>query len=179
MNNSELLTIPFLAGESFRKHSRNRAMGFVGEDVITYYQLEARIMSVMRLLEDYSVTAGDRVAILSTSMPNWGVSYFAVTMMGAVAVPILPDFTPGEIANVLEHSGSKVLIVSDNLSHKVSGFHSDTLETVIAADDFRIISGSNGKSFHAGSGLQENTMWQRRIWQSSSILQAPLANQRV
>lgn len=152
MNNSELLTIPFLAGESFRKHGRNRAMGFVGEDVITYYQLEARIMSVMRLLEDYSVTAGDRVAILSTSMPNWGVSYFAITMMGAVAVPILPDFTPGEIANVLEHSGSKVLIVSDNLSHKVSGFHSDTLETVIAADDFRIISGSNGKSFHAGSG---------------------------
>jgi hypothetical protein len=47
MNNNELLTIPFLAGESFRKHGRNRAMGFVGEEVITYFQLEARIMSVI------------------------------------------------------------------------------------------------------------------------------------
>ena len=61
----------------------------------------------MRLLEDYSVKPGDKVAILSTSMPNWGVTYFAVTFMGAVAVPILPDFTPGEIANVLDHSGAK------------------------------------------------------------------------
>jgi hypothetical protein len=43
MDNNELLTIPFLAGESFRKHGENKAMGFVGEDVITYNQLEAKI----------------------------------------------------------------------------------------------------------------------------------------
>ena len=42
MNNNELLTIPFLAGESFRKHGENKAMGFVGEDVITYNQLEGQ-----------------------------------------------------------------------------------------------------------------------------------------
>ena len=151
MDNKELLTIPFLAGESFRKHGENKAMGFVGEEVITYNQLEARIRSVMRLLEDYSVKPGDRVAILSTSMPNWGTTYFAVTFMGAVAVPVLPDFTPGEIANVLEHSGAKVLLVSANLVHKVADYKSGYLETMISIDEFRVISGSNGKSFHEGA----------------------------
>lgn len=151
MDNNELLTIPFLAGESFRKHGENKAMGFVGEEVITYNQLEARIRSVMRLLEDYSVKPGDRVAILSTSMPNWGATYFAITFMGAVAVPVLPDFTPGEIANVLEHSGAKVLLVSGNLAHKVADYKSVYMETVISIDDFRVISGSNGKSYHEGA----------------------------
>ena len=32
---------------------------------------------------------GDKVAILSSNMPNWGIAYFAVTFMGAVAVPVL------------------------------------------------------------------------------------------
>jgi len=151
MDNNELLTIPFLAGKSFRKHGVNKAMGFVGEEVITYNQLEARIRSVMRLLEDYSVKPGDRVAILSTSMPNWGAPYFAITFMGAVAVPVLPDFTQGEIANVLDHSGAKILLVSGNLTHKVADYRSGFLETVISIEDFRIISGSNGKSFQEGA----------------------------
>lgn len=147
MNNNEMLTIPFLAGESFRKHGKNKAMGFVGEEVITYNQLKEKTQSVMRLLEDLSVQPGERVAILSTSMPNWGVTYLAITSMGAVAVPILPDFTPGEIANVLNHSGAKVLFISGNLAHKVEEFSSESLETVISIDDFRIISGADGRGY--------------------------------
>ncbi|HOC47189.1 MAG: AMP-binding protein [Bacteroidales bacterium] len=151
MNNNEMLTIPFLAGESFRKHGKNNAMGFVGEDVITYHQLKERTRSVMRLLEDLRITPGDKVAILSTSMPNWGAAYLAITSMGAVAVPILPDFTPGEIANVLNHSEAKALFLSGNLAHKVAEFKPEALETVIAIDDFRITSGNDQVLFVAGS----------------------------
>lgn len=142
-----MLTIPFLAGESFRKHGENKAMGFVGEEVISYYQLKNRTESVIRLLEDYSVQPGDRVAILSGSMPNWGVTYLAITSMGAVAVPILPDFSAGEVANVLAHSGARVLFVSAGLTSKVAGFSSKTLETVIIADDFAIVSGYRGTGY--------------------------------
>lgn len=151
MNNNEMLTIPFLAGESIRRHGKNRAMGFVGEEVITYNQLKEKTESVMRLLEDLSVQPGDRVAILSTSMPNWGVTYLAITSVGAVAVPILPDFTTGEIANVLNHSGAKVLFVSGSLVHKIEMFRSENLETVISIDDFLVMRGGNGKSFVSGT----------------------------
>ncbi len=147
MDNNQLLTIPFLAGESFRKHRENKAMGFVGEEVISYSQLEERTKSVIRLLEEYSVQPGDKVAILSGSMPNWGVVYLAITSMGAVAVPILPDFTAGEVANVLTHSGARVLFVSSPLASKVAGFSSETMETVISAEDFEVISGYRGKNY--------------------------------
>jgi long-chain acyl-CoA synthetase len=155
MNNNEMLTIPFLAGESFRKHGENRAMGFVGEEVINYNQLNARTRAVMRLLEDLSVQPGDKVAILSTSMPNWGVTYLAATSMGVVAVPILPDFTPGEIANVLDHSGTKVLFVSGNMAYKIADYRSDRLETIVSIDDFRIISGPGTISYIPGSGPEK------------------------
>ncbi|TFH47703.1 MAG: hypothetical protein E4G92_04755, partial [Bacteroidia bacterium] len=73
-------------------------------------------------------------------MPNWGVTYLAITSMGAVAVPILPDFSAGEVANVLTHSGARLLFVSSALTSKVAGFSSKTLETVITADDFAVSS---------------------------------------
>jgi len=143
-----MLTIPFLAGESFRRYGENKAMGFVGEEVINYNQLKNRTEAVIRLLEDYSVQPGDNVAILSGSMPNWGVVYLAITSMGAVAVPVLPDFSAGEVENVLIHSEAKVLFVSNSLTPKVAGFRSETLNTVITIDDFLVISGYTGIDYN-------------------------------
>jgi long-chain acyl-CoA synthetase len=144
MENKKVLTIPFLAGESFRKHGVNKAMGFVGEEVITYDQLKGKVDSVMALLEKYSVQKGDKVAILSGGMPNWGAVYLAVTSMGAIIVPVLNDFTPGEISNVLIHSGAKVIFVSGSLEPKIADFTSDVLSAVISTEDFSVLSGFNG-----------------------------------
>ena len=144
MEDKKVLTIPSLAGESFRKHGGNMAMGFVGEEVITYNQLKGKVESVMALLEKYSVQKGDKVAILSGGMPNWGAVYLAVTSMGAVVVPILNDFTAGEISNVLIHSGTRVIFVSGALESKIADFTSDTLKTVVSTEDFSVLSGFNG-----------------------------------
>ena len=147
MESRNVLTIPFLASESYRKNGEKKAMGFVGEEVITYNELKSTVDAIIAMLEKYSVGHGDRVAILSGSMPNWGATYLAVTSMGAVIVPILPDFTPEEISNVLMHSGSKVLFVSTALTAKVAGFRSETLRAVFTADDFAVLSGYNGTGF--------------------------------
>jgi long-chain acyl-CoA synthetase len=147
MDKSKVLTIPSLMAGSFMKHGANKALGFAGEEVITYNQMKKRVDAVMALLEKYYVQKGDKVAILSSSMPNWGVTYIAVTSMGAVAVPVLPDFAPGEIANVLQHSGTKVVFVSASLSSKIAGFSSESLQAVITTDDFAVISGYNGHGF--------------------------------
>ena len=142
-----MLTIPSLIAESFKRHGQNKAMGFVGEEVITYNQFEKRIGAVIALLEKYSVQPGEKVAILSGSMPNWGVTYFAITSMGAVVVPILPDFTADEVSNVMLHAGVKVLFVSGSLSSKIADFRSDDLKTVFTLDDFSVLSGGNGSVF--------------------------------
>lgn len=147
MERKVVLTIPALAAESFRKNGDNKAMGFVGEEVMTYNQLKSTVDAIIAMLEKYSVGHGDRVALLSGSMPNWGATYLAVTSMGAVVVPILPDFSPEEISNILTHSGSKVLFVSSALTVKVAGFRSEALTAVFTIDDFAVLSGYNGTGF--------------------------------
>jgi len=59
--------------------------------------------------------------------------------MGAVAVPILPDFSAVEAANVLTHSGAKAIFISNSQLSKIEGFKSDDLKTGIQIDDFSIL----------------------------------------
>jgi len=59
--------------------------------------------------------------------------------MGAVAVPILPDFSYSEIKNVLEHSEAKAIFVSESLYHKISKNHIGTLRLRVAIEQFAVL----------------------------------------
>jgi long-chain acyl-CoA synthetase len=58
--------------------------------------------------------------------------------MGAVAVPVLPDFSPTEVANILSHSESKAVFVSSSLLAKFEAGKPDTLKTVVIIDDYTL-----------------------------------------
>ena len=103
---------------SVEKFSSRIAFTMIDNEDVTYKEVGERIEKVQNMLRDAGVGAGDKVAILSSSMPNWGVSYFAVTTAGMVAVPILPDFTSEELDIILEHSEAKAILVSDKLYTK-------------------------------------------------------------
>jgi long-chain acyl-CoA synthetase len=70
-------------------------------------------------LHSKGISTGDKVAIISENMPNWGISYFALTSMGAVVVPVLVDFSPNEMSAVIKHSEAKALIVSEKVFKKL------------------------------------------------------------
>ena len=61
------------------------------------------------------LAAGDRVALWSPNHPGWGVVYLAVTTGPTVVVPLLPDFSPTDAANVLSHAGVRALVVGRSL----------------------------------------------------------------
>ncbi|MCR5760143.1 MAG: AMP-binding protein [Bacteroidales bacterium] len=90
-------------------------------------------------LSRYGISAGDRVAILSQNMPNWTVAFFTATAFGRVAIPILPDSSPNEINNILRHSETKVLYVSQRLLPNVPQECLDALTLVIDIETFAII----------------------------------------
>ncbi len=145
------LTIPSFLTESIKENGDKLSLGFAGEKPFTYNEMGNAIESVIALLEKNGVVPGDKVAILSSNMPNWGVSYFAVTSMGAVVVPILPDFTVEEVANVLEHSEASGIFVSNSLLSKISGFRSEKLKLIITTDDFTVIEGKEGVSYDSSA----------------------------
>ena len=70
MTNSSKLTIPSLFNESILKYPNEKSLVFVGEENYTYSQLGNDVKLVATLLSELGITKGDKVAILSTNMPN-------------------------------------------------------------------------------------------------------------
>jgi len=129
----------------------------VGESPMKYHEVNDKIQALIAFLEDTGIKTGDKVAILSSNMPNWGITYFAITFMGATAVPLLPDFHPNEIKNILNHSESKVIFVSKNLIHKLKDFSNETLESIINIEDFSLSHEDNSSVIYDINNKPENT----------------------
>ena len=155
MREQETLTFPAMFGKTVEKHGNNNALSFVGEKPLSYIDVQAKIESVIRHLETLDIQPGDRVAILSTNMPNWGISYLAINFMGAVVVPLLPDFLPGEIENILEHSESRAIFVSANLQEKLDDVKTGILKHRIRIEDFSPVDSKAGEVVFDAAGKPE------------------------
>ena len=100
--------------------SRRANMMSDGKGGYTYNEFRNVCNHVSDLLSSYGIGSGDKVALLSGSTPNWSLAFFATVAFGRGSVPILPDFSENEVSNVLSHSESKALFISDRLLGKVS-----------------------------------------------------------
>lgn len=136
----KLTTLYEVLHESIKKFSDHIALSQWQGEEITYGQVGERVAQLQETLVSAGLNPGDKVAILSSNMPNWGISYFAVTTAGYVAVPILPDFTTEDLDRIIEHSETKALLVSDKLFNKVSKTTTDRLNIVIRTKNLSIIS---------------------------------------
>ncbi len=114
-------------------------VSYVDKPKITYREFKIKVNSVSTFLKDAGVIAGDKVAILSENQPNWGIAYFAITTMGAIAVPIMTEFHSSEVHHVLRHSESRAIFVSAKYFSKIEDAEVDSLGTRVLLDDFSVI----------------------------------------
>jgi long-chain acyl-CoA synthetase len=137
------LTLPAFFAQTVSKHKTRHALALAGEEPFTYGDLDQKIRSLMILLEQLGLEPGDRAAILSTNMPNWVISYYAIAFMGCVVVPVLPDFHSAEIETICNHSKPKLLLVSDSLREKISNVSTADPMIILRIEDFSILSGAD------------------------------------
>ena len=133
-------TLRDLALSSIETHSSRVAFSMLNGESVTYREFGERMKSVQTLLENSGLQTGDKVALLSSNMPNWSVCYFAVVSLGMVAVPILPDFTGDELDMIIAHSEAKALLVSDKLFTRLSKTTINSLNVVIRTKSLNVIS---------------------------------------
>jgi long-chain acyl-CoA synthetase len=151
--NSIRLTFPSLFNETLRKFAKCNAYAFAGEEPKSFEAVNKEILSLIAFLEKIGIHPRDKVAILSSNMPNWGSAFFSITFMGAIVVPILPDFSNTEVSNVLEHSGAKAIFISTSLLSRIEGFKSEDLKTAILIEDFSLLFSETGSYEFDSSAL--------------------------
>ncbi|PTN08752.1 long-chain acyl-CoA synthetase [Mangrovibacterium marinum] len=141
MSENKRLTLPAMLRTSFEKYHSNDALMFAGEEPMTYNDLRMKVERLGRQLRKLGVQQGSKVAILSANMPNWVVSFFASSAIGAVVVPILPDFSASEIKNILDHAEAEFIFVSELLQAKINREELPALK-VIRIEEFREVEAS-------------------------------------
>ena len=133
------LTLKRVLEQSVERHAANPALSLVDGPVQTYAQLGEEVRAVAALLQEHGVEAGDRVAILSENMPQWGAAYFAIAQIGAVAVPILPDFHQSAVHHILRHAECVAVFASLRLACRLDDGEFEVLRVRFCLDDFSVL----------------------------------------
>ena len=133
-------TISELVDFSVQTYAESVAFEMLNDESVTFREVGRRIEHIREQLIGAGLRKGDKVALLSSSMPNWGICYLAITSSGMVVVPILPDFTGEELAMIIRHSESKALYVSDRLFTKLPKDCVAELQLVVRTKNLKPIS---------------------------------------
>ena len=121
-------------------YSESPLFSFIGKEVMSYQQFGALTQQLISNFDKAGLPEGAKIAIIGSNMPHWPVAYFAATCSSRVVVPILPDFTAFEIANILEHSEAKALIISQKLKYKIPDHLLQQIPLVMCMDTLEVLS---------------------------------------
>ena len=97
------------------------------ENDTTFSQLGWHAYAIASYLISKGIEKGDRIAIFGESCPGWMEMYLGITSIGAVAVPILPDFSSAEAMHIISESGAKGVCVNQKQFQKISSIVSDLM----------------------------------------------------
>ncbi len=128
------MTLPARFFGQTERYATRPFLAFVGEKPLTYGEAGRQVRALMAFLLRNGISSGDRVALLGSNSPRWVLAYFAITGMGAVAVPLLPDFHAGEIARFVRHAGARMIFVDRAHLGKVQAPAGSGLLTVLLDD---------------------------------------------
>lgn len=110
----------------------------------TYRDMAVVIAKLQIFFKKIGLKQGEKVAFCGRNSSNWGVSFFATQIYGAVPVSILPDFTSEDIYGLVKHSDAKVFFASESILKRVDQEQLKTIHTLVNVSTFEVI-----KSPHA------------------------------
>jgi len=138
-DNLENFTMKELFERSVALYGDKNALGFISQTPLTYAQMAQQVSKMSLLLQEHGIRKGDKVAILSENMPNWGIAYLSISIIGAVVVPILPDFHPSEVKHILRHSEAKGIFISLKYHGVLEDSHAPELEFALNIENLEFL----------------------------------------
>ncbi len=127
-----------LQGSFVRNWDRAALTNYQGM-TLAYRDVARRIAKLHIAFEQCGLKQGDKVAICSRNQANWGVSFLAALTYGAVAVPILHEFKPGNIHYLVNHSEARVLFVDEVIWEGLQVEEMPDLGVVVQINNFKFL----------------------------------------
>ena len=122
---------------------------------LQYHDVARKIEKLHIMFENSGVVKGDKIALCGRNCANWAAAYFATLTYGAVAVPILHEFTPDQVHNIVNHSDAKLLFVGDVVAKSIDPTKMPHLEGIINIPDYSLLVSRTDKLTFAREHLNE------------------------
>ena len=122
---------------------------------LAYREVANRIAALHIAFEQCGLHKGDKVAICARNQANWGVSFLAAITYGAVAVPILHEFKPGNIHYLVNHSEAKVLFVDDVIWEGLIPEEMPDLQVIVQINNFKFYYAASQELYNIRLHLNE------------------------
>ena len=122
---------------------------------LQYHDVARKIEKIHIMFEASGVQKGDRIALCGRNSSMWAAAFLATLTYGAVAVPVLHEFTPEQIHNIVNHSESKILFVGDVVATEIDATKMPALEGVIYLPDLSLTLSRTEKLTYAREHLNE------------------------
>ena len=122
---------------------------------LQFHDVARKIEELHIMFENSGVQRGDKIALCGRNSAHWAVAFLATLTYGAVAVPILHEFTPEQIHNIVNHSESKILFVGDIVATQVDATKMPALEGIINIPDYSLALSRTDKLTYAREHLNE------------------------
>jgi len=165
--------------QSIRQNWEIEALSNYKEKGYSYKEIAEKILKLHILFKGSGINEGDKIALVGRNSANWCITYLAVITYGAVIVPVLPDFKPDDLTNIINHSDSRLLFVDDKIYSFLDIAKMSELLGVLSLDDFSIIISVNecvGKIF---SSLEEQYSKAYPELKKEDIIFSPISNDKL
>jgi long-chain acyl-CoA synthetase len=141
--------------QSIRQNWEIEALSNYKEKGLSYKEIAEKILKLHILFKGSGIIEEDKIALVGRNSANWCITYLAAVTYGAVIVPILPDFRPDDLTNIIIHSDSKLLFVDEKIFDLLDIIKMPEVTGVFSLDDFQMIISDNQAVKEVFSSLNE------------------------
>ncbi|MDO4991628.1 MAG: AMP-binding protein, partial [Prevotellaceae bacterium] len=139
--------------ESVKKYWNYDALTDYKGATLQYQDVARKIEKLHILFEEGGVQKGDKIALCGRNMSNWAVAFLATLTYGAVAVPILHEFTAEQVHNIVNHSEAKLLFIGDVIYTQIAPEEMPNLLGIIHITDYSLMVSRSEKLNYAREHL--------------------------
>ena len=125
--------------ESIKTHWDLDALTDYKGATLQYQDVARKIEKLHILFENSDIHRGDKIALCGRNMSNWAVAFLATLTYGAVAVPILHEFTADQIHHIVNHSEARLLFVGDVVAKQIDPEKMPALEGIVNIPDYSLM----------------------------------------
>lgn len=125
-----------------------------GEE-FTHKDLATHIEKFHIIFENAGVKKGQKIALCGTNSARWAISFLAINTYETVVVPLLSEFTPESVNNLVDHSESVILFTDKDMWAKLDPEKMPQLRGAVSLQDFSLLWGRDEEMRSSFAAIDE------------------------